>query len=76
MKSRSMAGTPFNFRLSAETARLLNEASAKSGLTKTQVVELCVLRHALTIPDLAKSAREALATIAAKNLQAAQGKED
>lgn len=70
MESKQMAGTQANFRLSQKTQDLLAQASKSSGLTKTQVLEICVLRHALTVPELAESARAALAEIAAKNLQA------
>lgn len=71
MKSRRMAaGKQQNFRLSQEAIALLRDAAKSSGLTKTQVLELCVLRHALTVPELADEARASLAAIAAKNLQA------
>lgn len=54
---------PVNFRLSKESRELLEAAAVASGKTKTQIVELCVMRHALSIPKLAEAARAALSRI-------------
>lgn len=63
-------GKPSNFRLSARTIHLLEEIAKKTGLTKTQVVELAVGDHAKTIPELRDQAKKLLMELAAKNLQA------
>ena len=74
-KNGMSPGTPTNFRLSEQTIDLLNEASSQSGLTKTQIVEMSVLRHALNIPALAEQARAALADIASRSLLAHESRQ-
>lgn len=72
MKKTPKAGTPTNFRLSAAALRTLDDVAKQTGLTKTEVIELCVAREALKIPEIAQRARAALAEIAAQNLQGNQ----
>lgn len=65
-----------NFRLSQQAQDLLGEAAARGQMTKTQVLEVCILRHALSVPELADAARAALVEIATKNLQTYRTKQD
>lgn len=74
MKNPSKAGKPANFRLSQKAQDLLDQAAATGEVTKTQVLELCILRHALEVPALVDEARAALAEIASKNLQTHRAK--
>ena len=72
----TVATTPTNFRLSREVIILLRKASKDAGITKTQVIELCVLKHALSIAALASEARAALHSVAENNLVADCGNQD
>lgn len=49
-----------NWRLSTGAIKLLREAAKKSGMTKTQVVETCIFQYALSVPELASEARQAV----------------
>lgn len=67
-KSETANRRPTNFRLLPATLELLADVAHQTGMTKTEVVELCVLRQALLIPEVAEAAKAALAEASTQNL--------
>lgn len=63
------------WRLSSEARALLSDVSKQTGLTKTQVVELCVAKHALEIPALADATKKALIDFMTRQLGQNQKKD-
>lgn len=56
------------WRLSKQARAILAEAAKRSGLTKTQIVEISVAKHALETPGLAENAKKSLIEFIASQL--------
>lgn len=56
------------WRLSKEARELVSEVAKQTGLTKTEVVQICILKHARGIPALADSANKLLGKLFAKEV--------
>lgn len=52
-----------NFRLSEKAGLLVELAAKKSGLSKTEIVELCLAKYAIDVAGLAEEARKVVVAI-------------
>jgi len=61
--------TQSNFRLSAAAVELLEKAARESKLTKTDVIELCLVQYARTMPALSEDVKVALLELISQKFQ-------
>ena len=77
MKKKQKAGTrkyrtaATSYRLSESAVKLLCDISTRSKLSKTEIVEMCLAKYALQMPEMATAAREALVEIITQKLKGA-----
>jgi hypothetical protein len=57
-----------NYRLSPQLIRVLEDAAAATGLSKTQVIETCLARYAMTLPQVCEQARREIMKVVAAHL--------
>lgn len=57
-----------NVMMSNEVADLLDEIAKATGLSKVAVLEMCVNKHAVTIPEIRDKAEKAFIDILTKSL--------
>lgn len=57
------------WRLSKNARELISDTAKATGLSKTQVVEICVAKHALELPGLADAVKQRLVEIIANELR-------
>jgi hypothetical protein len=57
-----------NYRLSPGIIRVLRETALATGLSQTQVLEVCVARHAVSLPALCARAQQEILEIVAAHL--------
>lgn len=63
------------WRLSKEAREILEQVAKETGLSKSRIVELCVSKHALELPGIAKSVKKQLVEFVARQFGQNENKE-
>lgn len=54
--------------MSPEARKVLSDVSIETGMSMTEVLEVCVAKHALTIPALANEVKDSMVKLIARQV--------